>query len=189
MRCFSLLLVVLMSCMVVAGELDKHELERLRQTVQIDTIRTESFRDQDRNEFQILKFNTSQYDMDTGPFYMRITVGIKAGDAKPYVQLMRRRGDVTEFEYDGQDRWELHIPHGELSGPRIRAYVIEYGVMDGDEFIIIASENKNAGDAEEIVERCGNALEKGVIMMHSYVYRDDSLLDMETETEKKVLTE
>ena len=189
MKSVIVLLAYMLSCTVVSGELDKGNLDRMKQTVKIDTVRIDTYRDQDRNKFEILRFNTSQYEMDKGPFYMQITVEIKDSDLNPYIQLMRYRGDVTKYEYVGQDRWELKIPHGELSRPRIRAYVIEYGVKDGDKFVPVAIETKNAKTAEEIIERCKTRIEEGVQLMHAYVYRDDSILDAEPETPKRVLTE
>ena len=189
MKSSILLAAYLLICSAVFGEVDKAELERMKRTVKIDTIRSDTYRDQDRNNFELLKFNTSQYEMDKGPFYMRVTVELKDSNTNPYIQLMRYRGDVTEYDYVGQDRWELHIPHGELSRPRIRAYVIEYGVMDGETFIPVATQTKNAKTADEIVERCESPLSKGIWMTHSYVYRDTLLLDEEPETPKKVLTE
>jgi hypothetical protein len=173
---------------MVFGNLPADELERLQQTVKIDTIRDETFRDENRNESIILKFNTSQYEMDKESFYLRVTVEIKANGNLVYDQQMRQRKKIPNTEYIGQDRWEFHIPYGDYTMPRITAYVIEYGVMDDEKFLPVAVETSKAETPDEIIKRCSSRIEQNTQLKHAYIYLNDTGDNDDEEIESPMTT-
>ena len=189
MKAFALIAVYILSCTAIFGNLPSDELERLQQTVKIDTIRDENYRDDDRKEFRILKFNTSQYEMDKQDFHIRVTVEMKANGKLVYAQQLRQRKEITNTEYIGQDRWEFHIPFGDYAMPRITAYVIEYGIMDEGKFLPVAIETKNADTADDIVKRSSFPIEQNTLLKHAYIYLNNGDDDDEVESSMTTLTE
>jgi hypothetical protein len=188
MKSLAFLSVCILTGTVAVGELSQSDLERLQRTVSIDSVRTESYRDNNRNEFKVLKFNTSQYESEKIRFYIRVTVEMKANGNLVYAQQIRRKGDITNTEYIGQDRWEFYIPLGEYSSSRITAYVIEYGIMDNERFISVATATSRVKSREEIIERCQVQIEDNVELKHAYVYRDESLEEEEDELQSEMVT-
>jgi len=188
MKPFVFFAVYILSCTAAFSNLSGEELERLQRTVKIDTIRDEIYRDDDRNEYTLFKFNTSQYEMDKDDFHIRVTLEIKANGKLVYAQQLRQRRNITSTEYIGQDRWEFHIPHGESAMPRITAYVIEYGIMDEGTFIPVAIETMNAETADEIVKRCSSGIEENTRLKHAYIYLNDVEDDDKEESQSPMTT-
>lgn len=175
MKSFVTLMVCVLTCAAVFGELSEDQMKELQRYVRIASVRDQTVRDEDRNKIQVLSFVTTQSDQDTENYAVRVTVELADSDNNTYcVQLMRKQQLSSGYEYAGQDRWEVRIPEGDLSRPKINAYVIEYGKMDGEKFVPVALDDKDAESAEEIASRCATRMEDNVSMWHAFSYREYS---------------
>ena len=174
MKKMMLSVMLVAGCLAAFGEIDEKEMKRLKRYVRVDSVNDSTFRNKDREKIAILKFNTSQDERDKEGYRVRVTVELtdKSKDSY-YAQLMRNQAEVSS-EYLGQDRWEFHVPHGELERPKVSAYVVEYGLMDEETFVPLAVEMDDVDSAEELIERCKARIDKGVKMKHGYLYRDDA---------------
>ncbi|MBL7016268.1 MAG: hypothetical protein ISR84_01785 [Kiritimatiellales bacterium] len=173
---------------MAVAEISEDELGRFGRTVRIDSVRFATIRNKERQKVEVFEVSTSQDERDTDGLYLRVTVELKHGSGeKLCAQLIRQQCDVTTEEYAGRDQWEFYIPHGELKRPRIDAYVVEYGLMDGENFVPVATRTDDADDVNEIIENCSNKIAEDQLQMkHSYVYRDG---DEELDSEMTVLAE
>jgi hypothetical protein len=185
MKWIMVFVVFFAGCLAVFGEIDQKEIKRLQRGVRIDSVQDVTFRNDDREKLVLLRFNTTQDERDKEGFRIRVTVELtdKSKDCF-YAQLMRRQGTVNS-EYLGQDLWEFYIPHAELERPKVSAYVVEYGIMDGDTFVPIASALDDVDSVEELTGRCQSRIETGVKLKHAYVYREGAA---ETEEESLLRT-
>jgi hypothetical protein len=71
-------------------------------------------------------------------------------------------GEVTGGEFKGRKftgavRWEVDVEHGDLKRPRITAYVVEYGYMDGKNFVCLDKECYRVESREDLLERTKEA--------------------------------
>lgn len=168
-------LACILICSAVLGELSEDQIKQLQRYVRVSSIRDQSVRDENRNKIQVISFFTTQSDQDVENYAVRVTAELEDSDDNTYCVQKTGKQEVTSgYEYAGQDQWEVRIPEGDLSRPRISAYVIEYGKMEDSVFIPVVTENKGAETPEEIVNRCTNRLESGVSMWHSFYYTDYS---------------
>ena len=168
-----LTVVFLAGCFSVFAEISEDEMDRMKRFVRIESVRDATERDDDRNKIEVLKFHTSQDEQDKEGFRMRVTVELTDKSKDSYcAQLIRYQGRVNP-EYKGQDRWEFHVPHGDLERPEITAYAIEYGVMDGETFVPVVSAFQDVDSVEELTGRCKSRIEEGVKLKHAYYYREN----------------
>ncbi len=164
--------MLLAGCLAVFGEISEEEMERLGRYVGIDSVRDNTFRNDDREKIEVLEFNTTQDERNTEGYRVRVTLELTDKSKNKYcAQLMRSQREVNS-EYTGQDRWEFHVPHGELERPKVSAYVVEYGIMDEETFVPLAVEMDDVDSVEELTSRCTSRIEDGVKLKHAYYYRD-----------------
>lgn len=174
MKKMMLSLMLVAGCLAAFGEIDEKEMKRLKRYVRINSVNDGTIRNDDREKIAVLKFNTSQDERDKEGFRVRVTVEMTdKSKTSYYAQLMRKQAEVNS-EYLGQDRWEFHVPHGELERPKVTAYVVEYGLMDEETFVPLVIEMDGVDSVEELIERCKARIEDGVKMKHAYYYRDDA---------------
>jgi len=170
MKRWTIFLMVALAGFVMAEEkLTEEELEDLQDAVNIvsvndDTIDIEDAMGEDVEWIQ-LKFSINQRADWKKDYKFRVRVTIELEDKKTstivYSQFARLRGEFTDGEnYLGVDEWQYIVPQGELKRPKVSAYVIQYGVMVGDEYVVLAEEFDDVDTLEELLERTPERLEK-----------------------------
>jgi hypothetical protein len=189
----------LVSTLVVAGgfvafgELDDVALGLL-DDIEILGVNNDTFRDKDRNKSIVLEVETSQYadGEESIPEGFRMRFVVELTDKKTKKQYLvdytvDRPGDMEyEFEYTGQDHWFLYMPYGEMSGPKITGYVVQYGFMDGDNFLIRGEEFDDVKTLDELVARNktpypDNPKLYKLRVKYYYMYNDEEEGEMELD--------
>ncbi len=173
MKIYTGLLVFCMSCFVAVGAgISEDELERLERTVKIGSVNDDTVENDADEEFEQLKFYTYQNEDDDYNFRMRVTMELTDRSKNTYfAQLMKPRG-VVSAEYTGEDNWKFEVPHGDLERPKVTAYVVQYGIQLGSEFVVLAEETDDVDTVEELTERSPTRLEQKPAIQHQYSYRD-----------------
>lgn len=183
-----LLLSLLFSGMFLSfGELTKDELDRFDSRLRINGIRTERWKSEDRKEYELLQVNTLQDQEDPLNYEMsrfRIRLAVELIDRDKNTYLVRFTGNAPEdynSDYNGEDYWNLYMAHGDLGRLKITGYVVQYGIMDGETFVALASDEDHADKVIERVRLGTTALFQGkVYLRHYYIYHDSSRGDTES---------
>jgi len=168
-----LLMTICLSCFVAVGaELTEDQLEKLERSVKIGSVSDETVRGDDDGKSEVLKFYTYQNEDDEYNFRMRVTIELTDKSKNTYfAQLMRERGAV-DTEYTGEDNWKFELPHGDLEKPKLTAYVVQYGILNEGEFVVLAEEFDDVDTLEELTERTTTRTDEKMTAKHNYSYRD-----------------
>ncbi len=180
---FCLLPVLFFSIVLVAaGELSRDDEKRLRD-VEIAGITEDTYRKEDGEKSEELEINTFQNEDDDGKgFRMRIIVELEGQDKKRYIAgFTANRPDDLNSEYTGEDYWIFRMPHGDLGRLSIEGYLVQYGFMDGDTFVVFAEDENHS---EEVLEGVRNRttlpFPGKVRLKHYYMFVDDEEGEMES---------
>ncbi len=173
MKIYTGLLVFCVSCFLAVGaEISEDDLERLERSVKIGSVNDDTVENDADEESEQLKFYTYQNEDDDYNFRVRITMELTDRSKNTYfAQLMKPRG-VVDTEYTGEDNWKFEVPHGDLERPKVTAYVVQYGIQMGAEFIVLAEETDDVDTVEELTERSPTRLEQKPVILHQYKFRD-----------------
>lgn len=179
MKRWYIMLFVFLAGFLMAGAagLSEDQLEDLQDTLKIRAVNDDDFEDDFDVEYFQLKFATGQnvkYEgQDSYKFYVRVTVELtdKKTSTVCYVQMARERGDV-DTEYTGVDEWEMTVPFGDLKKPKLTAYVIQYGVLVGTEFIVAVTETDKVDTLEELTTRTTKRHDQKPEMKHQHFFID-----------------
>jgi len=186
-KTYLLLAVFFASHLLAFGELTKDELKQFKRSLEIGGVRDSTWKDDDRNKYEVLEVYTlqnqddpSQYDMSR--FRIRLIVEVTDSEKKTYlVKFTGKAPEDYEANYRGEDYWDLHIPHGDLGRLKISGYSIEYGLMDGETFVPLAQEED---DSEEMLEREkqgeSELFEGKVFLWHYCIFEDSSRGDQQS---------
>lgn len=173
----------LSSLLAVAGDISEDDIEMLENRTKITSVYDEEIENEADEKFELIKFYTYQdenetYQAETQPdgYRFRVRVTVEMEDKEDNLYYARRaleQGPVHE-DYTGRDRWEFKIPHGDLKRPKVTAYAIEYGILDGADFVVLSEEMDDVDSSDEIVERNKeeNRLDDNSTLKHSYTYID-----------------
>jgi hypothetical protein len=152
-----LVIGLLLASLCVYGELSEDRLKELEHLVQIDNVRDY---DEEHNEQKRLKLSIEFTSEVEGMKEIRIRTAVELTDKKTKqvyrVEKMGRFGDlldVHEGNYEGEGYWELHMPCGELDKLKVTAYVVQFGVMDGDTFVPFQTECDHVKSYDELMSR------------------------------------
>jgi hypothetical protein len=162
--------------MLAFGEISDKELKYLEKSVQIAGTRDYTKKNEDRKKIEIFQVNTFQNQDDMFPYRIRIAVELKDREENVYVASFTGEpsGDY-DSEYEGEDYWELYMPYEDLEGLKVTAYAVQYGVMDGDQFVILAEEEKNYEKLlKGLNDRTTLVFPNSIALMHYYMYEDSS---------------
>ena len=172
MKYYVWLLVFCLNCFAAVGaELSEDELKDLRKSIKIGSVRDNTIRGDDDKKSEVVKFFTYQNEDDPFEFRMKIVAEMTDKSKNThYTQVARLQGEV-DTEYTGEDNWRFILPHGELDRPRLTAYVIQYGYMNGTNFVVLAEEFDGVDSLEELMERTSTLLEQKAVIKHQYNYR------------------
>lgn len=175
MKFYTLLMVFLMSCLMAVGaELTEKEKEKIEDKTNIGSVNDNTVRGDDDEKSEVLKFHTYQEENDVEKYEFRMRVTVELTDKKKntvFVQFTKEQGAV-DSEYTGQDNWKFSVPHGGLEKPKLTAYVVQYGVLNEGEFVVILEETKRVKSLEELTERSPTRHESKMTAQHQYTYRD-----------------
>ncbi len=167
------------SCfLLVNGELTKDQRKWL-EDLEISGVRTTTIRDDDRNKYELLEITTDQEpnedNIEEG-FRIHIVAELKDAKKKMYiVDFTGDRPDDFDVEYTGEDYWSLYMPYGDVVRPKITAYAIQYGFMDGENFIVFAEDYKSVKTVEELTTRTTTPYPGIIRLKHYYMYDDVDL--------------
>ncbi len=165
------------------GELSKDQ-KKMLDGLEISGVRATTDKDDNRNKFELLEITTGQEpsedNMESG-YRIHIVAELKDSEKNMYiVDFTGNRPDDFDVEYTGEDYWLLYMPHGELQRPKIDAYAIQYGFMDGEEFIVFAEEYKRCKTMDELTQRTTTPYPETVRLRHYYMYEDESVGETES---------
>jgi len=187
MKIYLLLVVFFASHLLAFGELTKDELDRFESNVKIAEVRTDSWKSDDREKYEVLEVSTfqsqddpQQYDMSR--FQIRLVVELTDNQKNTY--LVKFTGNAPEdynSDYKGEDYWRLYMAHGDLGRFKITGYAIQYGFMDDENFVPLAAEED---DSEKMLERARAQttclFSEKLHLWHYYIYDDSSEGDTES---------
>lgn len=168
---------------------DEDEYKTLKR-VDISGTKTDSWKNDDREKYEVLEVQTSQAGFeDVVPgFRIHIVAEIIDKAKNAYlVEWTAQQPDGQDSEYIGEDFWQLYIKHEDLEKPKLNAYAVHYGIMDdedgyidaSDRYVVIAAEYDDVDSMEELLARTTNTFSGEVFLKHYYLYDDDD----EGETE------
>lgn len=181
-RWYMLLLVFLAGCFVAAGALTDDQIEDLKKKIKIGSVTDDTMEDDSDIKYEQLRFYTYQDEdwAEEYTFYVKVTIELeeKKGKESYYAQFARTQGAV-DSEYTGEDNWEFVVAHGDLQKPQITAYVVQYGVLEDKEFIVLAEEADDVDTVEELKTRTPTRLEQKPRILHQYSFRDTGSEDEE----------
>lgn len=142
----------------------------------IDGVKVGKYKNKDRTKDLLVEIGTSQ-NLDIIPGYrIRIAVEVEDKEKNTYlVSFVANQPEGQPTEYTGQDFWELYMPEGELERPKVTAYAVQYGIMDGDTFLLIDENNKRVKSMDELIERTQTPFPGSVKLKYYYMYEDPSI--------------
>jgi len=153
-----ILFSIFFSTTTIAAELPanlKELQEELGDKIKLMSVDDDDFEDDNDNEFFVLMVKSSQdeRDIDMRPL-MRVTVRLfdKKTKTTVFAQVEKKAGKLPGNDrYAGSTKWEFHIPFGDMKKPKLVAYAVEFGVMEGSTFVPGAFEYDDVESAEEIM--------------------------------------
>jgi hypothetical protein len=157
------------------GELTKQQKTWLKD-LEISGVRVATIRDEDRNKIELLEITTAQSpnedNIESG-FRIHIVVEISDSKKNKYIaDFTGNRPEDLDVEYTGEDYWNFYLPHGELDHPKVEAYAIQYGYMDGETFVVFAENYKRCKTMEELTRRTTTPFPGTIRLKHYYMYDD-----------------
>jgi hypothetical protein len=160
-----LLCIVLVFSSSVYGEISPKELRQYSKVIRMDAVRATSDKRGDKKS-EKLEIEFSGGDDDRDPKYLentwiRFSVEItdKAAKKTYLAEIKRKHGAIAQEganydSYSGEGWWVFTIPCTEqLDRLRISAYVLQYGLMDGDVFVPFQEKIKGVKSYDELLER------------------------------------
>lgn len=179
--------VLFASHLLAFGELTEDQRAQLERFVKIGGVRLDSWKNDDREKYEVLEVNTFQSQDDPRRYDMsrfRMRLAVELTDQQKNTYLVKFTGNAPEdynSDYNGEDYWKLYMAHGDLGRLKISGYVIQYGFMDGETFVVLAGEED---DSEKILERVRQKTTRlfpgKVYFRHYYMYDDSNEGDKES---------
>jgi len=160
-----LLCIVLVFSVSVYGEISPKELKQYRKVIRMDSVRTTSDkRGNKKSEKLEIEFSGGDDDGDAKYLentWIRFSVEItdKAAKKTYLAEIKRKHGAIAQEganydSYSGEGLWVFTIPCTEqLDRLKISAYVLQYGLMDGKEFVPFQEKTKGVKSHEELLKR------------------------------------
>jgi len=182
MKNYVLMAVFFASCFVAVGEFSEDELEQFHDEVSVGGVSDTTYRNDAREKFVDFEVNIMQFDsypIDYDMSIFQIHVVVELTDKKKNSYLVEYKGSPNqshyeEFQdyYDGEDYWNLYIPHGDLGNLKVTGYAVHYGVMDEKKFVLLAEDYDDVETMEELTKRTTTPLTGKVKMKHYFMYND-----------------
>jgi hypothetical protein len=173
--CLPALLIGLtcLTCFAADPSEDAEKLiKQLKNCTRIGTVNDNIVRNDSDEKILVLKFHTNQDKRHQSKYRMRITVEAVDKEGNLYCGQSVTAQGGRPSDYTGEDDWEFQCSLAELEKPKVSAYVIEYGFMDGTTFVPLTEELKHAETAAEILDRSKKQLSIQCTK-NSYWYRGE----------------
>ena len=177
MKPYLLCIIFCLSCFVAVGaELSEKRLEEMGKNIKIGSVKSDSTRRKNGEKIEVFMFSTYQSENDKYNFQVRVTIELteKKSKEKYLAQLVQSQGAVhlkdTGNEYTGDDNWRFELLKGGLDRPKVTAYAIQYGVLSGEKFVILAEEFDDVDSLAELLERTPTFVKETPVIKHQYAY-------------------
>lgn len=186
-KIYLLLAVLFASHLLAFGELTDKDLKQFESNLEIGGVRITSWKNDDREKYEVLQVNTLQSQDDPRQYDMskfRVRLAVELTDSQKNTYLVKFTGNAPEdynSDYNGEDYWKLYMAHGDLGRIKISGYVVEYGFMDGETFVVLAVDEDDSEKMQARVQQQTTQLFPGkVYLRHYYMYDDSSEGDTES---------
>jgi hypothetical protein len=155
--------------------LSKDELKKISEA-QIASIRDGKEKStQTDKKYQTLEVNTFQSQDEMPGFRICVAVEVTDKSKKTYLaEFTANQPEGLDSEYLGQDYWTLYLPEGDLEKPKITAYAVQYGFMDGNTFLIIGEQYDHVKSMDELKARTATPFPGSLRLSHYYMYSDST---------------
>ncbi len=171
-----LVLLCMCNLFVVAEEIPKKELKKLKRSVKILSVSDRKTENQEDEKIFLLKFDTNQDEDNDEQFKYRFRVTVEITDKakNTYFAQVQASQRALHEDYLGEDTWEFHIPIGNMERPKLSACVIQYGILHEGKFIPLNEDFDDVDTVEELTERSPNRLDGNMkLFKHTYLYDED----------------
>jgi len=166
--------VMILTPLLVCGALSEDDVKELESSLDIAGVRDDTFKNDDREKFEVLEVNTFR-DQDDVNFKLCIRMAVEVTDRQKKTYLAEFTGTSPEdydSEYEGEDYWLLYMPYGSMDRLKITAFAVQYGVMDEDVFVPFVGEYDGVKTIEELQQRTTTPFPGKVSLKHYYMYED-----------------
>ena len=162
------------------AQLSDQEMRQFDSEVQIGGVRTDTYRsDKDRKRFERMEINTFQSEDDNESYDMtrfRIRIVVELTDRNKNTYLVQFTGNAPgdrDSDYAGEDYWKLFMAHGDLERLRVTAHYVQYGIMDGERFVVLTEDKSKVDEMlERVRARTTVLFPETVYLRHYYLYND-----------------
>lgn len=177
-RWYTLLMMFLAGSLVAGAALTEDDMDILNDYVNLAAVNDDDYEDEMENEYVMLTFRTSQKDDLKYKFVAKVFVEMEDKKTKTscHAQAVKVKPG-TGPDYNGTDRWRVLIPYGEMKRPKVSAYVVQYGVMDGGKFVLVTEDMDDVDSVDELLERTSEE-----VKVFSFQVESDSDVDGEIRT-------
>jgi len=171
--------VFLTSCLMSSGELSRDEMKSLRD-VEIAGTRTDTWKNDDREKYEVLEVNTFQneddpLDYDMNQFRIRMVVELTNKEKKSFIiHFTGSPSNNYDSEYMGEDYWKLYMAHGDLGRLSITGFAVQYGIMDEETFVPLGEEFDDVKSFDELSERTTTPFVGKFYLRHYFMYDDST---------------
>jgi hypothetical protein len=145
--------VLILVCLSVSGEVSEDQLKDFRHLVRIDSIRDYEGRSRANKKHTLEVVFSSEND---GVEDILVRVAVEMTDRKTkqvYLAGKTRKFGQMPRNYRGEGLWYFTVPYGNFDRLKMTAYVVEFGVLDGDEFVPFLTECDHAESFDELTGR------------------------------------
>lgn len=157
MRILTGILAVMVGCTVAFAQKEVSEtdlaVKALKKHVKLGSVTSANERDELGGKWEVI--TTTTYQDEDDPFIgtLRLTVEFRDKDRNMHYGQAKVTQRAHINDYAGKDDWRFRVPHGELSYPKLTAYIMEYGFETNETFVAVSQVTKNANTADEIIKR------------------------------------
>ena len=179
MKNYMLLAVFFASCFVAVGEFSEDELEQFHDEVSVGGVSDTTYRNDAREksvDFEVNIVQSDGYPLDYDMSIFQIHVVVEVIDKKKNTYLVEYKGGPVQSHYednldfyDGEDYWNLYIPYGDFERLKVTGYAVHYGVIDEEEFVLLAEDYDDVKTMEELTTRTTTPFPGKVKMKHYYL--------------------
>jgi hypothetical protein len=166
--------IFLLSTNVAIATFTEKEIEYYQKNTEISSVRMNTIKNDDRERFEQVEINTFRYEEHQSDFQIYMAVEITDKEKNRYfVEFRGNQGDL-DSAFTGEEYYTLLLPHGDLGRLKVTAYVIQYGVLDKETFILLAEDFDDVESISELKERSPNLFPNEATLKHYHIYDNGS---------------
>jgi hypothetical protein len=138
---------------MATGELSKDQLKDAEKLLSMGSVIDRNYENRS-GEFEIMEINFTSKQEGLGDIYVRVAVEVTDKQKETYlVEEAGKYPDDFGNAYAGEGHWKLDIPYGSFRRLKISGYAIEFGLMDGKEFVPFDADYDDVKTYEELTAR------------------------------------